>query len=66
LVAGRSADFIGGYRLDGWGWLWRVGGFNPNPDVAVPVMVKALEFVVTNPVQPIPTARIKTLWSFEF
>ncbi|NSW56462.1 MAG: hypothetical protein HPY44_10630 [Armatimonadetes bacterium] len=66
LVAGRSEDFIGGYRLDGWGWLWRVGGFNPNPDVAVPVMVKALEFIATNPVQPIPAAYIKTLWSFDF
>jgi hypothetical protein len=29
LVTGIDDGFIGGYRLEGWGTLWRVGGFNP-------------------------------------
>ena len=49
LVAGDNSDFIGGYRLDGWGWFWRIGGFSPNPGVALPVAVAATEYIYTHP-----------------
>lgn len=62
LVAGRDQDFIGGYRLDGWGWLWRIGGFNPNPDVAVPVTVAAIEHLCSNPPEPFRAGGAYFLW----
>ena len=62
LVAGRRQDFIGGYRLGGWGWLWRVGGFWPNPDVALPVAVAAMEHVYTHPPLPVEGGGIRFLW----
>ena len=62
LVAGRRQDFIAGYRLDGWGWLWRVGGFSPNPDVALPVAVKAMEHIATHPPLPVKPGGVKYLW----
>jgi len=62
LVAGRRQDFIAGYRLDGWGWLWRIGGFWPNPDVALPVAVKAVEHVYTHPPLPARPGGVKYLW----
>ncbi|MBI5832399.1 MAG: hypothetical protein HZB16_08850, partial [Armatimonadetes bacterium] len=42
-------DFIGGYRLGGYGWLWRIGGFNPNPAVVTPVVVATLEYLAAHP-----------------
>ena len=52
LVAGRQQDFIGAYRLGGWGYLWRVGGFRPNPRVVLPVAVAATVYTYTHP--PLP------------
>ena len=62
LVAGADEDFIGGYRLGGWGWFWRIGGMNPNPEVALPVAVAATEFLYTNPPLPVKPGGIKYLW----
>ncbi|MDQ3812806.1 MAG: DUF6259 domain-containing protein [Armatimonadota bacterium] len=62
LVAGKDRDFIGGYRLNGWGWLWRIGGFSPNPDVTLPVAVATTEYLYTHPAQPLPGGGIKYLW----
>ena len=62
LVAGRRQDFIAGYRLDGWGWLWRIGGFWPNPDVALPVAVKAMEHIYTHPPLPVRPGGVRYLW----
>jgi hypothetical protein len=62
LVAGEKQDFIGGYQLNGWGWLWRIGGFHPNPEVAVPVVVAATEYLLANPPQPIRAPGTKYLW----
>ncbi|NQT52680.1 hypothetical protein HQ576_11540, partial [bacterium] len=62
LVAGSTQDFIGGYRLDGWGWLWRIGGFYPNPDVAVPVAVRVMEHIATHPPLPAKVGGTKYLW----
>ncbi|OGV69920.1 MAG: hypothetical protein A3K19_02030 [Lentisphaerae bacterium RIFOXYB12_FULL_65_16] len=63
LVAGECADFIGGYRLKGWGWLWRIGGFGPNPDVALPVATAAVEYLYTHPLLPVtPDRSTRFLW----
>jgi hypothetical protein len=61
LVRGESGTFIGGYRLNGWGGLWRVGGFNPNPEVVLPTVREALEFLWMNPSSPVKNAT-KYLW----
>lgn len=63
LVAGRETDWLGGYRLDGWGWLWRIGGFWPNPEVAVPVTVATLEYLASHPPQPVTPGGRKYLWA---
>ena len=62
LVAGRRQDFIGGYRLGGWGWLWRIGGFWPNPKVALPVAVAAVEHLYTRPPLPAKPGSLRYLW----
>jgi len=62
LVAGARQDFIGGYRLDGWGWLWRIGGFHPNPEVAVPAATAAMEHIATHPPLPVKAGGIRYLW----
>lgn len=62
LVAGGQQDFIGGYRLDGWGWLWRTGGFYPNPKVAIPLTVTTMEYLYTHAPAPIVPGGAKYLW----
>ncbi|MBM3475736.1 MAG: hypothetical protein FJX75_20920 [Armatimonadetes bacterium] len=62
LVAGAKQDFIGAYRLHGWGYFWRIGGFNPNPDVALPVAVAAMQYVFDYPPLPIEGGGISYLW----
>jgi len=62
LAAGEDCDFIGGYRLDGWGWLWRIGGFSPNRDVVLPVAVKAMEYIYTHPPLPVKPGEMNYLW----
>jgi hypothetical protein len=62
LVAGADMGFIGGYRLDGWGWLWRVGGFNPDPQAVLPVATAALGYVYAHPPVPPAAAGVRSLW----
>ena len=62
LVSGADTGFIGGYRMDGWGWLWRVGGFGPNPDVSVPVAAAALEYIYTHPSVRTTAGTVSYLW----
>jgi hypothetical protein len=62
LVAGAGGDLIGGYRLGGWGWLWRVGGFNPEPAVVLPTAVAALEHLYTQPTLPRKAGGVRYLW----
>jgi len=62
LVAGVENNFIGGYRLDGWGYLWRVGGFNPNPEVTPAVAVAATLHQYTTPPAPLPPAGTRYLY----
>ncbi len=65
LIAGRNDDFIGGYRLNGWGVLWRIGGFNPNPQVAIPTVVASLENGYQRPPLPLRNST-KYLWHATF
>ncbi len=62
LVAGVENGFIGGYRLDGWGYLWRIGGFNPNPDMTVSVAVAATLYQYTHPPAPLPPSATRFLF----
>ncbi len=62
LLSGKRDDFIGGYRLNGWGWLWRVGGFRPNPDVVLPTAVAVLEWLYLHPPLPAPSGRLRRVW----
>ncbi|MCL6476382.1 MAG: DUF6259 domain-containing protein [Firmicutes bacterium] len=62
LVSGQRDDFIGGYRLGGWGWLWRIGGFYPNPDVAIPVVVAVLERLYSQPPPPPQRDTVRRVW----
>lgn len=62
LLAGAQQDFLGAYRLDGWGYLWRVGGFWPNSKVVLPAAVATMEYLYTHPPLPFPTASTKYLW----
>ena len=62
LVAGAENGFIGGYRLEGWGYLWRVGGFNPNPEVATSVAVAATLHQYTHPPAPPPASGTRFLY----
>jgi hypothetical protein len=54
LVIGGGKDYIGGYRLGGWGWYWRVGGFWPEPAAVLPLVSKVLEHLYTTPPAPSP------------
>lgn len=52
LIAGRDAGLLGAYRLGGWGYLWRLGGMNPNPQVGVPALVAVLTHLYEHPAEP--------------
>jgi len=62
LVSGVEAGFIGGYRLDGWGYLWRVGGFSPDPEITPAVAVAATLHHYTTPPAPLPPAGTRYLY----
>ena len=62
LVAGIDDGFIGGYRLEGWGTLWRVGGFNPDPALTPAVAVAALVHQYTTPPEPLPLLGTRFLY----
>lgn len=62
LLAGAQQDFLGAYRLDGWGCLWRIGGFWPNSKVVLPAAVATMEYLYTHPSPPFPPGAIKYLW----
>ncbi|MGQ9731941.1 MAG: hypothetical protein ACUVX8_11810 [Candidatus Zipacnadales bacterium] len=62
LVAGAKQDFIGAYRLDGWGYLWRIGGLNPNPEVALPVVVATMEYLFEHEALPVTGSGVHYLW----
>jgi hypothetical protein len=62
LLAGAQQDFMGGYRLDGWGYLWRIGAFWPNPNAVLPAVPAAMTYLYTNPPLPALVSPVKYLW----
>ena len=62
LLAGSEADFVGAYRLNGWGYLWRIGGFLPNPDVVLPAVPSAMTYLYTNAPLPALVSSVQYLW----
>jgi hypothetical protein len=62
LLAGAQQDFVGAYRLEGWGYLWRIGGFSPNPNVVLPAVTATMEYLYTQPPLPFESSRNKYLW----
>ncbi len=44
------------------GWLWRIGGFYPNPDVAIPVVVAVLERLYSHPPLPPERDTVRRVW----
>ena len=62
LLAGATQDFLGCYRLDGWGYLWRYGGFNPNPSVVLASAPAVMEYLYTHVPLPAVASSAKYLW----
>jgi hypothetical protein len=62
VLAGSQQDFIGAYRLGGWGYLWRVGGFYPNSAAVLPAVPAVLAYLYTNPPQPAMVSTVQYLW----
>jgi hypothetical protein len=62
VLAGAQQDFLGGYRLDGWGYLWRIGGFLPNSNVVLPAAPAVMTYLYTNPPLPAVVSPVKYLW----
>jgi hypothetical protein len=62
LLAGAQQDFLGAYRLDGWGYLWRIGGFWPNRSVVLPAAAATMQYLYTHPPLPIAASSTKYLW----
>ncbi len=51
LIRGTTADFVGGYSFDGWGFLWRFGGFNPPADLVKAVVLATTRYRYLQPVE---------------
>ena len=62
LVRGERDDFVAAVRCGGWGWLWRLGGFNPHPDVAREAVLGVLEHLASQPWPEPSTPRLPGLW----
>jgi hypothetical protein len=62
LLAGAQQDFMGAYRLGGWGYLWRIGGFFPNPAVVLRAVPAAMEYLYTNAPLPALVSSVQYLW----
>jgi len=62
ILGGSRADFAGGYRLSGWGFLWRIGGFSPNRALAIPAAIGVLEYLYSHPPMPVDPSSAKYFW----
>ena len=62
LLAGEF-DYVGGYRLGGWGWFFRIAQSNVDPATAIPLAVAATTYLFNHPPLPIGGEdRTKFLW----
>lgn len=65
LVDSAEGDFVAATRCGGWGWLFRLGGFNPDPETAGVAVCGTLRHLLTQPWPvPEPTAALR-LWAVE-
>jgi hypothetical protein len=62
VLAGAQQDFVGAYRLGGWGYFWRIGGFFPNPEVVLPAVPAVMTYLYTNPPLPALVSSVQYLW----
>ena len=55
VVDDEGRAWFGGHRLGGWGMLWRLGGSNPDRDLALAVVPAALLYQYEHaPLPPAP------------
>lgn len=63
LVESQSGDFAAAIRGQGWGWLFRLGGFRPDPGAAGAIVSGSLRHLLTRP-WPEPVRRTPPrLWT---
>ncbi len=62
LVASEGRDYVAGYRLGGWGWLWRIGGFDPPRELVTPLVADALAALYGRAPLPPPTDPARYVW----
>lgn len=62
VLAGAQQDFMGAYRLDGWGYLWRIGGFWPNSNMVLPAVPAIMTYLYTNAPLPATVSTVEYLW----
>ncbi|MCC7493777.1 MAG: hypothetical protein IT204_15585 [Fimbriimonadaceae bacterium] len=65
LLRGVRDDYAGGYRLGGWGYLWRLGGFNPQREVALQTVTATLQHLLDNPPEPLQPGGERWLWELQ-
>jgi len=65
VITGPSGDFVGGYRLAGWGWLWRIGGLNPDPQVSEAVVADVLARLASSAPLPPKPPQVRRLWHLQ-
>lgn len=63
LVLGGGDGLVSGIRGDGWGWLWRLGGFRPPAEVARLAVIGTLEHLATQPWPAPPRKQQNLFWS---
>jgi hypothetical protein len=61
LVTGGSEAFAAAIRPQGGGWLWRLGGFDPDPDAARAIVAAVVLRLATQPWPP-ASPRPPLLW----
>jgi hypothetical protein len=62
LVDSAVGDFVGGIRCGGWGWLLRLGGFNPDPEVAALSVCGVLGHLLSEPWSEPERRAVPRLW----
>jgi len=63
LIRAGDFDYIGGYRLGGWGWFFRITQSNANPETAIPVVVAATKYLYNHRPEPVGGKdRMKFVW----